>query len=101
MSKPLDGVRVLEAANFVFAPAAAAILGEWGAEVIKVEPLTGDPARMVSAWGVPALVDGVAHLFEMVNRDKCSISIQLAEPEGRELFLRLVDTAGVFITNFL
>ncbi len=102
MPGPLEGVRVVEVASFVFVPAAAAILADWGAEVIKVErPDWGDPVREVSAWGVPARVNGVGHLFEVTNRGKRAIGIDVNTPEGREILLSLVDTADVFMTNLL
>jgi len=99
---PLEGVRVVEVASFVFVPAAAAILADWGAEVIKVErPGWGDPVREVAAWGVPARVNGVAHLFEVTNRGKRAIGIDVNTPEGQEILMSLVDTADVFMTNLL
>ena len=102
MPGPLEGVRVVEVASFVFVPAAAAILADWGAEVIKVErPEWGDPVREVSAWGVPARVNGVGHLFEVTNRGKRAIGIDVNTPEGRDILMSLVDTADVFLTNLL
>ncbi len=102
MPGPLEGVRVVEVASFVFVPAAAAILADWGAEVIKVErPEWGDPVRQVAAWGVPARVNGVGHLFEVTNRGKRAIGIDVNTPEGKEILLSLVDTADVFMTNLL
>jgi crotonobetainyl-CoA:carnitine CoA-transferase CaiB-like acyl-CoA transferase len=102
VSGPLDGVRVVEVASFVFVPASAAILADWGAEVIKVEhPEWGDPVRRVSAWGVPAAVNGVGHLFEVTNRGKRAVGIDINAPEGREILMSLVDTADVFVTNLL
>jgi crotonobetainyl-CoA:carnitine CoA-transferase CaiB-like acyl-CoA transferase len=93
---------VLEVASFVFVPASAAILADWGAEVIKVEhPEWGDPVRNVSAWGVPAEVNGVHHLFEVTNRGKRAIGIDINSDEGREILMALVDSADVFLTNLL
>jgi len=86
----------------VFAPAAGAVLSEWGADVVKIEhPLVGDPARNTSGWGVPTIVDGVGFIFEFNNRGKRSIALDVARPEGYEVFLQLVDEADVFLTNFL
>ncbi len=102
MSGPLSGVKVLEMGTFVFAPAAGAVLSEWGADVVKIEhPLVGDPARNTSGWGVPTIVDGVGFIFEFNNRGKRSIALDVARPEGYEVFLQLVDEADVFLTNFL
>ena len=102
MAGPLDGVRVLEVAIYAFAPSATAILADWGADVLKVEhPVTGDPGRNTAAWGVPAEVDGVSHLWEVANRGKRAIALDLATPEGRDILMTLVDESDVFITNFL
>src|SRR6478736_9283221 len=99
---PLEGVRVLEVASFVFVPASAAILADWGAEVLKIEhPSWGDPVRQVAAWGVPARVKGVSHLFEAGNRGKRALGLDINTDEGREILMMLVDTADVFLTNLL
>jgi crotonobetainyl-CoA:carnitine CoA-transferase CaiB-like acyl-CoA transferase len=102
MTAPLEGVRVLEVAIFAFVPSAAGILADWGADVLKVEhPVTGDPGRGTAAWGVPALVDGVSHLWEVPNRGKRAMTLDIATPEGKEILLKLVDDSDVFVTNFL
>jgi crotonobetainyl-CoA:carnitine CoA-transferase CaiB-like acyl-CoA transferase len=102
MTAPLEGVRVLEVAIYAFVPSAAAILADWGADVLKVEhPVTGDPGRMTAAWGVPADVNGISHLWEVPNRGKRAMTLDLATPEGKEILLRLVDESDVFVTNFL
>jgi crotonobetainyl-CoA:carnitine CoA-transferase CaiB-like acyl-CoA transferase len=99
---PLDGVRVLEVASYVFVPAAAAVLADWGADVLKVEhPTVGDPARNTAAWGVPARVNGVSHLFEVGNRGKRAIGLDISTPEGRDILMTLVDDVDVFLTNLL
>ena len=102
MPGPLEGVRVVEVASFVFVPACAAILADWGAEVIKIEhPTWGDPVRQVAAWGVPAQVNGVSHLFEVGNRGKRAVGLDISDDEGRDILMSLVDTADVFVTNLL
>lgn len=102
MTKPLAGVRVLEVATYVFVPAAAAILSDWGADVVKVEhPGYGDPGRRTAAWGVPNEVNGVAHLWEAVNRGKRAVALDIAQPDGHDVLMQLVDEADVFMTNFL
>jgi crotonobetainyl-CoA:carnitine CoA-transferase CaiB-like acyl-CoA transferase len=102
MTAPLKGIRVLEVAIYAFVPSAAAILGEWGAEVLKVEhPVMGDPGRNTSAWGVPAEVHGVSHLWEAVNRGKRAITLDISTPEGKAVLMQLVDESDVFMTNFL
>jgi crotonobetainyl-CoA:carnitine CoA-transferase CaiB-like acyl-CoA transferase len=102
MTSPMEGVRVLEVAIYAFAPSAAAILADWGADVLKIEhPLLRDPGRSTAAWGVPAEVNGVSHLFEAVNRGKRAMAIDIAAPEGRDILMQLVDESDVFVTNFL
>jgi crotonobetainyl-CoA:carnitine CoA-transferase CaiB-like acyl-CoA transferase len=95
---PLAGVRVVELGVWVAGPAAAGLLADWGADVIKVEPPTGDPQRNVfGAVGVAAQA-GVPP-FEIDNRGKRSVVLDLAEPADREHLDRLLATADVFITN--
>jgi crotonobetainyl-CoA:carnitine CoA-transferase CaiB-like acyl-CoA transferase len=102
MTAPLDGVRVLEVAIYAFVPSATAILADWGADVLKVEhPVMGDPGRNTAAWGVPAEVNGVSHLWEVANRGKLAMTLDIATAEGREILLKLVDESDVFVTNFL
>ena len=102
MTTPLKGVRVLEVAIYAFVPSATAMLADWGADVLKVEhPVTGDPGRNTAAWGVPAEVNGVSHLWEVANRGKRAIALDIATPEGKEILLQLVDESDVFVTNFL
>lgn len=97
---PLSGVRVLEVATHVFAPMAGAVLGEWGADVIKVEPPdTGDPYRGLVTTGLHKLHGGVDPYFQSANRGKRSVGIDLKHPDGRALLSRLLRTADVFVTN--
>jgi crotonobetainyl-CoA:carnitine CoA-transferase CaiB-like acyl-CoA transferase len=93
----LDGIRVVEAGLLVQGPQAAATLGEWGADVIKVElPLFGDQSR----W-IPVMAgDGRAPYFIGCNRGKRSITVDLRVRDGREIFLQLAEGADVVITNF-
>lgn len=92
------GVRVVELAQFVFVPAATAVLADLGAEVIHVEAVTGDPYRTMQ------INDGrqtkSANLsMEQNNRGKKSVAIDAKTPEGRELLLQLIETADVFLTS--
>jgi crotonobetainyl-CoA:carnitine CoA-transferase CaiB-like acyl-CoA transferase len=93
----LDGIRVVEAGLLVQGPQASALLGHWGADVIKVElPGLGDMAR----W-LPAEPGSTASAyFTGCNRGKRSITIDLRNASGREVFLRLAATADVVLTNF-
>jgi crotonobetainyl-CoA:carnitine CoA-transferase CaiB-like acyl-CoA transferase len=97
----LDGVKVLEVAEYGFVPACGAILGDWGAEVVKVEKPAGDPLRGVQAAGFVPDTGDFNHLWELFNRNKRGISIDLRAADGRAVFDRLVAWADVFITNFL
>lgn len=93
----LDGIKVLEAGLLVQGPQAAAMLGDWGADVVKIElPGFGDQSRWIPA----APGDGRAPFFIACNRGKRSITIDLRRAEGRDVFLRLVEQADVFISNF-
>lgn len=92
------GIRVIELAQFVFVPAAGAALADLGAEVIKIELVSGDPYRTLK------IVDGrqtkSANLaMEQNNRGKKSIGIDLKKEEGRELLLKLIESADVFLTS--
>ena len=102
MTKVMQGVRVLEVAQFTYVPAAGAILADWGADVIKVEhPVRGDTQRgFLNMGGVK--LDPLRHtLFEHPNRGKRSIGIDLATEEGQEVLYELAKTADVFLTNYL
>lgn len=98
----MEGVRVLEVAIYAFGPAAGAVLADWGADVVKVEhPQSGDPLRGLVAYGVKPGEGGVTYLWEVLNRGKRSIGIDIATDDGRELLLSLCEGADVFLTNFL
>jgi crotonobetainyl-CoA:carnitine CoA-transferase CaiB-like acyl-CoA transferase len=102
MSKVMEGVRVLEVAQFTFVPAAGGILADWGADVIKVEhPLRGDTQRGFLNMGGVRL-DPLRHtLIEHPNRGKRSVGIDLSNPEGQELLYELARKSDVFLTNYL
>jgi crotonobetainyl-CoA:carnitine CoA-transferase CaiB-like acyl-CoA transferase len=97
MSGPLEGVRVVELGMWIAGPGAGGILADWGADVVKIEPPSGDPARTFQqTLGGDLPVNPV---FELDNRSKRSVVIDLSTVEGRELALELVDGADVFLTN--
>jgi crotonobetainyl-CoA:carnitine CoA-transferase CaiB-like acyl-CoA transferase len=101
-TKVMQGVRVLEVAQFTFTPAAGAILADWGADVIKIEhPIRGDTQRgFLNLGGFQ--VDPLRHtLIEHPNRGKRSVGIDLSTPEGQEVLHDLARTADVFLTNYL
>ncbi len=99
---PLEGVRVVELAGWMAAPGAAAVLADLGADVVKVEPLRGDPVRGVLRQ--PDRAEGEAPLdagYQMDNRGKRGIAVAVNTPQGQELLRRLVEGADVFINNLL
>jgi crotonobetainyl-CoA:carnitine CoA-transferase CaiB-like acyl-CoA transferase len=98
MAAPLTGIRVLEAANWLAAPAAAGLMGDLGADVVKVEPPGGDAFRNVLETSQPGAMLHAA--WENDNRSKRGIAIDLEVEAGRALLQRLVRDADVFITNF-
>lgn len=103
MSGPLEGIRVVEMASWMFVPSAASVLVDWGADVLKVEnPDGGDPQRgLISSGLLPGGAGGVNFMVEQPNRGKRSLAINVAHPDGREAFMKVVETADVFLTNYL
>jgi len=102
MTKVMQGVRVLEVAQFVMAPSAAALLADWGADVIKIEhPIHGDGQRGFVRWSGASFEPGRNPLMEGPNRGKRSIGLDISTPEGREILYELAKTADVFLTNHL
>jgi crotonobetainyl-CoA:carnitine CoA-transferase CaiB-like acyl-CoA transferase len=94
--KPLHGIRVVEAATLFAAPIAGMLLGDYGAEVIKIEhPSRPDPAR-----GHGPSKDGVGLWFKTLGRNKRLITLDLSQPDGRELFLELAERSDVVLENF-
>lgn len=93
----LRGVKVVEFASYIAAPAAACMLGDWGADVIKVERPGGDSMRAVFA-DVKSELKGNP-TFDLDNRGKRGVVLDVSKPEGREALARLAADADVFITN--
>ena len=94
--KPLEGIRVVEAATLFAAPIAGMLLGDYGADVIKIEhPRRADPAR-----GHGPSKDGIGLWFKTLGRNKRLITLDLSQPDGRELFLRLAERSDVVLENF-
>ncbi len=101
--RPMEGIRILEAAQFTFTPAAGGILADWGAEVIKVEhPVAGDAQRGLNL-GTASTGDGgtFSPIMEHPNRGKRSIGLALNEPAGIEILYELARKSDVFLTNFM
>ncbi len=102
MVAPLSGVRVVEATNWMAAPSAGAILADMGADVVKVEPPSGDAVRGLIR---PPKVDGdgakIDYSFTVDNRGKKSIAIAFNEPQGADVMRKLVSGADIFLCNLL
>lgn len=95
-SLPLKGLKVLDIATMMAAPWAATYMGDFGADVIKIEhPVTGDNTRKFGA-----VKDGKGIYWKSLSRNKKCITLELKKPEGKELFLKLVNWADILIENF-
>ena len=90
--RPLSGIKVIEMTHMVMGPAVGSILGDLGADVIKIEPVTGDKTRKLKKSG--------SGYFLTYNRNKRSIALDVKTSEGREVVLKLLSAADVFIENF-
>ena len=102
MVSPLEGVKVVELGGWMAAPGAAAMLADMGADVVKGEPLGGDPMRFNTRQ--PAVPEGAPPLdasFQMDNRGKRGVAIAVNKPEGADLMRRLTSQADVFVNNML
>ncbi len=99
MAGALDGVRVLELGIWVAVPSAAAVLADWGAEVVKLEPPDGDPLRGLAATGLVPFQPDVNPAFQLDNRGKRSITLDLRKREGQAVAHALVRHADVFLSN--
>lgn len=99
MSGPLSGVRVVEMSTFVAGPVTARLLGDMGAEVIKVEAPAGDGWRVTGISYLPRFSDRENPVFDIYNSGKQHISLNLKTPEGKEAFHKLLSQADVFVTN--
>jgi len=104
MAGIMDGVKVVELASWTFVPAAGAVLADWGADVIKIEDTRGgDPARSLVVGGLTrdnASADA-DFMWEISNRGKRSVALDLKSEQGREFFAKLIASADVFLTNWL
>jgi crotonobetainyl-CoA:carnitine CoA-transferase CaiB-like acyl-CoA transferase len=97
-----DGVRVVEVGTWIMVPAAAVLLAEYGAAVVKVEhPRGGDPARGLVTGGVSPMQGPVNLMVEQANRGKRSLALDITTETGREVLYELAAEADVFMTSFL
>jgi crotonobetainyl-CoA:carnitine CoA-transferase CaiB-like acyl-CoA transferase len=103
--KPMQGIRILEVAQFTFVPSAGGVLADWGADVIKVEHAEkGDAQRgiiRVFSQAVGAEGSSFSPMMDGPNRGKRSIGLALEKPEAARVLRELVSTSDVFLTNFL
>jgi crotonobetainyl-CoA:carnitine CoA-transferase CaiB-like acyl-CoA transferase len=99
----LEHVKVLEVSMWAYVPSCGAVLADWGADVVKVEhPVEGDPLRGLSMAGVVgATADGFNAWWELYNRGKRSIGIDLAKPAGRAVIVELLSDVDVFLVSLL
>jgi crotonobetainyl-CoA:carnitine CoA-transferase CaiB-like acyl-CoA transferase len=96
MARPLEGLRVIDVGTRIGAPFCAGLLGEWGAEVVKVEqPRSGDFMRSIGPF-----VDGYSLFWAVEGRGRKSVTCDLRKAEGQDLFRRLASTADVVCENF-
>jgi crotonobetainyl-CoA:carnitine CoA-transferase CaiB-like acyl-CoA transferase len=96
---PFDGMRVVELAQWVFVPVAGALLADWGADVLHVEPPTGDPYRGLATQGIGTDSGKVNLSMALANRGKRSVAVDIRTAEGRAVLDRLLETADVFLTS--
>jgi crotonobetainyl-CoA:carnitine CoA-transferase CaiB-like acyl-CoA transferase len=92
-------VRVVELAQWVFVPVAGALLADWGADVIRIERLEGDPYRGLATQGIGTDRDGVNLSMALANRGKRSVALNLRDPAGLTVLHELLCTADVFLTS--
>jgi crotonobetainyl-CoA:carnitine CoA-transferase CaiB-like acyl-CoA transferase len=92
---PLKGIRVLDLTTVLFGPFGTQTLGDWGAEIIKVESLTGDTWRTSGVFRNR----GMSGQFMAVNRNKRSIALDLKHPDGKEVLRRLIPTVDALVSN--
>jgi crotonobetainyl-CoA:carnitine CoA-transferase CaiB-like acyl-CoA transferase len=97
--RPFEGVRVVELAQWVFVPVAGALLADWGADVVHIEPTAGDPYRGLATQGIGAERGGVNLSLALANRGKRSIALDIRHEEGLSVLHKLLASADVFLTN--
>src|ERR1051326_8179942 len=96
----LSGIKVVEMGVFVAGPATAAVLADWGADVVKIEnPAGGDPIRALVSLGLVPIEPEVNGALELENRGKRSVAVDVTRPEGRVVVLGLLRDAVVFVSN--
>ena len=101
MSKgPLSGYKVIEFATYVAAPSGVRLLADWGADVIKIEPATGDDYRTNwNVYSMPGESDLYNPCFDLVGVNKRFVVIDLRTDEGKEILYKMLEDANAFITS--
>jgi len=97
MPGALEGLKVVDLSRVLGGPYCAQMLADHGADVIKVEPPQGDETRL---WGPPFDAEGISAYYAGINRNKRTIALDLAKPDGRSVLLKLLEDADVLIENF-
>jgi crotonobetainyl-CoA:carnitine CoA-transferase CaiB-like acyl-CoA transferase len=105
MAGILDGLKVIQMGHVAAIPTAGSMMAEWGAEVIKLEPLDGEAARhSVRSYGVSREVDLNGHMvnyiFELHNRSQKGMAVDLTKPSGQEAVFKLIERSDIFMTNY-
>jgi len=95
MQQPLSGIKVVDATSALSGPYCTMLLGDMGAEVIKIEPIEGDMVR-----NSPPFIKGESAYFLYTNRNKRGITLNLKSEEGRNILLKLIGNADIFVENF-
>lgn len=95
-----DGIRVVELAQWVFVPVAGALLADWGADVVRVDRLEGDPYRGLATQGIGSDSGGVNLSLALANRGKRSVALDLRSDDGQRVLHQLLANADVFLTSF-
>lgn len=93
---PLDGIRVLDFTQAMAGPIATMLLGDLGAEIIKIEPVNGDQTRN---WA-PPYINGMSAYYLSANRNKKSLAVDLKSDDGKKIVKKLLETTDVVIENF-
>jgi crotonobetainyl-CoA:carnitine CoA-transferase CaiB-like acyl-CoA transferase len=101
MTRPLDGIKVVEVSMWAYVPSCGAVLSDLGADVIKIEPPTGDPIRQLTMNNIPPGTGGFTFMYEIFNRGKRSLAVDLNADGALDVLHRLLEDADVFLTSLL
>ena len=99
--RPLEGIKVVEVSMWAFVPSAGAVLADWGASVTKIEPSTGDPMRGLNYAGIAPGTGGFTFMYEIFNRGKRNVAMDLGAEGASDLLYRMVADADVFLISLL